>query len=584
MQRIGTRARFVMIREVFVFMKKRLFGAAALILGLSVFTSALAAPSPKGNATTGTTQQAVTASAAPASSGGADEGTEQSAEDGSGTETQDAGSDGASDDSGTSGTSDVSGMPETADGNTETQEEQTGSGSGTASGGGSDTVYIEDDSLTQPDIQYAQAALLMDMKSGRLLYGKNIDERLYPASLTKMMTGIIALETGNMADVVSASYEAIAPITLEDSQMGILTGEELTMEQLVNGLLIHSANDAANVIAVHLGGSLQAFVDTMNAKAAELGMTNTHFANPCGTHDDNHYTTARDMAILAQYAMQNEAFRNIVKTVTYKIAPTNKYTSERILVNTNLFLSTIRSLQHYYPPCTGIKTGHTSQSGYCLVAAAQYNGTDLLSIVMKCPNTNDNEGAYSYIDARELFDFGFDNYVSQPIAAPGDIVADSKVKEAKNDTRVALTVETNVDALIPSNVDKAAEVITNVNLPEEIYAPVTKGDILGTVTYTYKGTQIGTSNLVATNDVERNEILHFLNLILRIITSPFFFIPVIVIILVLIFAASKKKKRDRQKRIQQLKKKKRTQTDKSSAARAQRLSDDIRSDNSRYTK
>ncbi len=562
-------------------MNKRLLGALALILGLSMFSSALAAPSPKGSANTGTTQQgaAVSATAAPQAETSSTEAPSDTSAANSGDITQNTES--SSPDTDESSTDDTSGnTTNDTSGSAASDTSSNTSGAQTSS----DTVYIEDDSLTPPDVQYAESALLMDMQSGRLLYGKNIDERLYPASLTKMMTGIIALETGNMSDVVSASYEAIAPITLEDSQIGILTGEELTFEQLVNAMLIHSANDAANVIAVHLGGSLQGFVDIMNNKAAELGMTNTHFANPCGSHDDSHYTTARDMAILAQYAMQNETFRNIVKTVTYKIAPTNLYTSERTLVNTNLFLSTIRSLEHYYPPCTGIKTGHTSQSGYCLVSSAEYNDTELLSVVMNCPNTNDNEGAYSYIDSRTLFDFGFDNYVSQPIAAPGDIVSDSKVLEAKGDTRVALTVETNVNALVPSNVDSAAEIITNINIPDELYAPITKGDIIGTVTYTYKGTQIGTSNLVATNDVERNEILHVLNLILRIITSPFFFIPAIVIILVLIAANAKKKKRDRQKRIQQLKKKKRTPPDKSSAARAQRLSDDIRSDNSRYTK
>lgn len=536
-------------------MKKKLFSMLILsaVLSASVFSSVFAAPSAKksGQATTGVTQQATSAPQ--------DTQTQQTAEPTATTQAQ-SGEESGSDSSGESTQSDVS-------------QSQTGS----------DTVYIEDDSLTPPNVQYAESALLMDMQSGRLLYGKNIDEKLYPASITKIMTGILAIEMGNMSDVVTASYEAIKPITLEDSHMGILVGEELTFEQLVTGMLVHSANDAANVIAVHLGGSLQGFVDMMNNKAAELGMTNTHFMNPCGIHDDNHYTTARDMAILAQYAMQNEQFRDIVKMSVYKIPPTNKYTSERVLVNTNLFLSTIRSVQHYYPPCTGIKTGHTSQSGYCLVSSAEYNNTNLLAIVMKCPNQNDNEKAYSYIDSKELFNFGFDNYVNQVVATPGDIVSDSKVKEAKGDTRVALTVETDVHALVPSNVDRAAEVITNINIPDVLYAPISKGDIIGTVTYTYKGTQIGTANLVATNDVQRNEILHIVNLIFKIISSPFFFIPVIVLILIILAASAQKKKRDRQKRIQQMKKQKQMTPDRN-ASRAQRLSEETRGDNSRYTK
>ncbi len=464
----------------------------------------------------------------------------------------------------------------------QSQETSTDTGVSVTNSSNSPTEYIEDDALTPPAVEYAKSALLMDMNSGRLLYGKNIDERRYPASITKIMTGILALEMGNMEEVVTASYEAIKPITLEDSHMGILIGEELTMEQLITGMLVHSANDASNVIAVHLAGSLEAFAEIMNTKAAELGMTNTHFVNACGIHDDNHYTTARDMAVLSQYAMKNERFREIVKMPIYKIAPTNKYTRERILVNTNLFLGTSRSVHHYYPPCNGIKTGHTSQSGYCLVSSARYNDTELLAIVLDCKNENDNEKAYSYIDSKSLFTFGFDNYVNQIVATPGDIVSDSKVKEAKADTRVALTVETAVNALVPTNVDRAAEIITNINIPDELYAPINKGDILGNVTYTYKGTQIGTANLIAINDVQRNEILHFINLILRIITSPFFFIPVIIIVCVIIFANSQKKKRERRKRINQLRNQKKSAPDRN-GVRAQKLNEDSKNDNSRYT-
>ena len=130
-----------------------------------------------------------------------------------------------------------------------------------------DGVTMEDPSLTPPNVQYAQSALLMDMASGRVLYSKNLDEKVYPASTTKIMTAILALEMGNMDDTVTATYDALKSITLEDSHMGILTGEELTLDQLVKGMLVYSANDAANVIAIHIAGSLDAFVDLMNQKA-----------------------------------------------------------------------------------------------------------------------------------------------------------------------------------------------------------------------------------------------------------------------------------------------------------------------------
>lgn len=493
------------------------------------------------------------------------------------------------------------------DSNDENNEENNDEADNTDSGAAEDTasaspspapslgqgITMEDSALTPPDIKYAQSALLMDTASGRVLYSKNIDDRVFPASTTKIMTGILALEMGNMNDTVTANYDALKSITLEDSHMGILIGEELTMDQLVKGMLIYSANDAANVIAIQLAGSIDAFVEIMNKKAQELGMTGTHFVNPCGSHDDNHYTTARDLAILSKYAMQNEQFREIVKMPIYKIPATNKYATERILVNTNLFLGTSRSTYYYYPPAIGIKTGHTSQAGYCLVSAASYSNTELLAIVMNCANVDTKEQAYSYIDSKTLFDFGFDHYQSQVLASAGDIVYDSKVYEAKNDIRVALTVENDVSALIPNTEGSLEEITPNVNIPEQIDAPVHKGDTIGTVTYSYKGIEVGSANLIATNDVERNHLLHVFHLIIGIITSPFFFVPIIMLILIILFARQRKKKRERQKRIQQLKRNRQhnhpenetgTRTPNRNASRTERIDRETKGSNSRYRK
>ena len=454
-------------------------------------------------------------------------------------------------------------------------------------------ITMEDPTLTPPSVSHAQSALLMDMDSGRVLYSKNLDERVFPASITKIMTCILALENGNMTDTVSASYEALKPITLEGSAIGILLGEELTLEQLLYGMMVQSANDAANVIAVHIAGSMDAFVEMMNNKAQELGMTGTHFMNPCGAHDDNHYTTARDIAILSKYAMKNDTFRELVKTVIYKIPPTAKYSQERTLVNTNLFLSTIRSTYHLYPPAIGIKTGHTSQAGYCLAAAASYNDTELLAIVMNCPNTDERAGAYSYTDSKELFDFGFNNYVHQSLATVGDIINDSKVYEAKDDMRVALTVDADVSALI-SNKAGSADLIRPVyDMPEQINAPIAKGDTIGTVTYYYNDIPVGAANLVATNDVERNNLLHIFHMILKVVTSPFFFIPVIILILIMMYARHRKKKLERQRRIQQLKRQRShnypdnetgTRTPNRNASRTERNQRGTKGENSRYRK
>lgn len=392
----------------------------------------------------------------------------------------------------------------------------------------------------------AEAALLMDMKTGRILYAKNETERLYPASTTKILTAIIALENGTLSDVVTASNEAIDPITIEDSHMGILRGEQLTMEQLLNGMLIYSANDAANCIAVHIGGSLSNFAQMMNDKAKEIGAVNSHFVNAHGFHHDEHYTTASDLAVIAQYAMTIPKFREIVATPRYDIPPTNKCTTQRFLSTTNHLISKIRSTQYYYEPAIGIKTGHTSQAGNCLVAAAEKDGTEFLTVVMKSPTENGQ--TYSFVDTRALFDYGFQHYQYQTVAAVNDVIADSAVYEAKNATRVALTVAADVGALLPVGIDVKTAITSNTTLKENIKAPIVKGDLLGTVTYTYQGEQIASTDLVAANDVEKDWFLTAIHIIIRVLTSPFFIIPVILLIILLIIINYRRRKRRKNRR------------------------------------
>lgn len=413
-------------------------------------------------------------------------------------------------------------------------------------------IYMEDPSLTAPDTSNAGAVLLMDMNSNRVLYSKNADQKMYPASTTKMMTAILALESDKMGDTVTATYEALESITLEDSHMGILIGEVLTMEDLVNSTLIYSANDAANVIAVHVGGTLPDFVDMMNAKAQELGLTNTHFVNACGVHDDDHYTTATDLAKLAKYCMQNEKFREIVKKPTYHIDPTNKYTQNRDLPATNLFLSAARSAHHVYAPCTGIKTGTTDAAGHCLVSSARYNDMELLSVVLKASDWDVNAGAYSYTISRAMFDFGFNNYESGVLASPGTVVADSKVYEAKRDQRVTLTVENEIYAIIPKGKDISSEITMEVEIEENVSAPITKGEVLGQVVYKYKDGEIARANLLAANDVELNMVLHIFHIIIKFLTHPLFLIPVAIILIALLIHRSKKAKAERRRKLHQI--------------------------------
>lgn len=396
---------------------------------------------------------------------------------------------------------------------------------------------------------HAGAAILADMASGKILFSKNPNERVYPASTTKILTGIIVLENAQLDDTVVATSEALESITNKHSHMGILVGEELTVEQLLYGMLVYSANDAANVLAVHVAGSIDAFVQKMNDKAAELGANNTHFSNPHGFHDDTHYTTAADLLLIARYAMQNEKFREIVKTDMYTIPATNKYKETRYLSSTNHLISRRRYSNYYYDKAIGIKTGFTDEAGSCLVSAAVSGDTELISIVMKCANsTLVQNGAYSFVDSKELLEYGFTNFKHITIAAAGDIVSDSSVYEAQDNIRVAMTVENNISNILPidyNSNDITSEITYN---SKKISAPISKGDILGKITYKYNGEEIGTTQLVATNDVRKDYIIATIHLILKIIFNPIFIILFAAIVILRIRAVVIRNKRRRKRR------------------------------------
>ena len=407
----------------------------------------------------------------------------------------------------------------------------------------SDTATEEEDDSPAP---HAKAALLIDMKSGKVLFSKNESAKMYPASTTKILTAIVTLENANLEDIVVAQTEAISPITNQHSHMGILIGEELSVEQLLYGMLVYSANDAANVLAVHTAGSIEAFCEKMNAKAKELGAKNTHFTNPHGFHDDNHYTTAEDIALIAKYAMQNEKFREIVSTAMYTIEPTNKYKEIRYLSNTNHLVSNRRTYEYYYKKATGIKTGFTDEAGSCLVSSAKDGETEFLAVVMNCENaTLTSQGAYSFVDSKKLLQYGFENYKYTTIVTTEDIVADSAVYESKNNVRIALTPETPISALLPKGIN-LEEIEMRTLLNEKIAAPIEKGEILGTVECVYNGEVVGTANLAALNDVKRDYIITVIHIFVKIITNPVFIIVVLLLLFMIIRA---KKIRNRKRRI-----------------------------------
>lgn len=376
----------------------------------------------------------------------------------------------------------------------------------------------------------AEAAIVLDSNSGDIIYALDSDKKMYPAGTSNIMTAIIALENSNLADICKVTQEALSNVTYDQPQLGMLVGEEYTVEQLLHAIILNSNNDAANTLAISISGSIDAFVQKMNEKAAELGMTNTNFANPTGLQNENHYTTAGDLAKLAVYAMKNPSYAKIAATQKYVFPATNLRSSEKTILSTNHLVSRYKYPYHYYANATGIKSGNSTDAGYCLAASAVKGKMNIVSVIMGAKNEDAKDKAYSFVDTKAIFDYVFENYQTILLAKHGDVVHDSKVDEAKNSTRLALTVDEDVYVTMKKTADP--DIITNeVNLTAETKAPIKQGDLFGTVTYSYNGTELKTMHLIAANEVKRDFILHMINSVLG-----FIFHPVVLIILILVIA------------------------------------------------
>ncbi len=247
----------------------------------------------------------------------------------------------------------------------------------------------------------AEAAILMDFNTDTILYSKNIHEQLYPASTTKMMTALLTIENTSMDEIVTFSHEAIHNVDSDSSRIGIDVGEQLTVEQCLYGLMLGSANEVAYALAEHVAGSLDAFVDMMNERAAALGCNNTHFINANGLPNEDHYTCAYDLALIAKECYRNEAFANISGTRNYTIPATNIQSEERIMDNHHLM---VQGFRYEYNGFIGGKTGYTKDARQTLVSCAERNGMRLICVIMK------EESPDQFIDTQKLFDYGFDGF------------------------------------------------------------------------------------------------------------------------------------------------------------------------------
>ena len=379
----------------------------------------------------------------------------------------------------------------------------------------------------------SEAAILIETNSQIVLYEKNSKEKMYPASTTKIMTAILVIENCNLDDIVTVSANSLKAIPDGYVVGGIYEGEQLTVSDLLYELLLKSANDVAVVLAEHVSGSVENFAKLMNEKAKELGCTNTNFVNPNGIHDENHYSTADDLSIIAKYCMKNETFRKIVSTPKASLPKTNKYNfTDRTFSNTNELI--IPNGKYYYEYATGIKTGYTKEAKSCLIASAEKDDMSLISVVLG-GNSSTNGKDTRFVDTTTLFEYGLNNFKHTEFKKANEFITTIEIENATKETKeLQLKIKDSLEALHTKDFD-FENLKPQITLNDNILAPIEKDTVLGTVSYEVDGITYK-SELLANSNVEKQT--YYLIFIIAGIS-----ILIFVIIIVLIIKTLTKKKR-----------------------------------------
>lgn len=364
-----------------------------------------------------------------------------------------------------------------------------------------------------PDI-LAKAALLVDANTGEVVYAKNEHQELYPASLTKIMTALLTLEAVDagkltMDQPLTATATALSSLSSDGSSAGIKVGETMPVRDLLYCMLVVSANEACDVLAEAVSGSVNAFVSAMNDKAAELGCENTHFANPNGLHDPQHYTSAWDMYLITKAAMEYPDFMTICDTAAITIPATNM-SGERNLYTTNHLLSNWRVIGYRNTEAHGIKTGSTDAAGYCLVSSAVRADRQLISVVLGAELMETEDGdtrVGSFIETSRLFDWGFDNFTTKTVLTEDEMIQEVPVALSKEAGYVVVHPAYTAEAVLPSDLEPEALQRTVTLTSDVVDAPVAAGQELGAITLSYDGVDYVTVPLLAVTDVSASRFL-----------------------------------------------------------------------------
>ena len=378
----------------------------------------------------------------------------------------------------------------------------------------SDSLYENDEIAEEPRVTFeyikneqqtpentpvigCKAAYLADPVSGKIFYEKNAHEKMYPASTTKILTALLVLENCDPDDIVTVSQHAIDLKPVGYSSANLKAGEKLSVYTLLQALLIPSANEAAYALAEHVSGSVESFAALSNKRAKELGCESLHFVNPNGVHDDNHYCSAYDLYLIARECRKYDVFNEIVNTRQFTVPATDIYPrNDRTYANTNELILPLSG--NYYPRCNGIKTGHTTPAGECLVSSSTEDNLNLICVVLGGRIIGGVNERFS--DTKKLIDFVYDNYSRKLIADKSKPLTEINIENAVKDTpTLNVVLQTDIVTVAPNETDEN-NVITQISLPENLKAPIHENQVVGTVTYRADG-MIYKTNLVAGNEI-----------------------------------------------------------------------------------
>lgn len=339
----------------------------------------------------------------------------------------------------------------------------------------------------------ARAAVVMDVKSGRVLYSKNMSEKLPMASTTKIMTTLVAVESGRLDEIVKVSRRAAA---VEGSSIYLREGEKHPVEDLLYAIMLRSGNDASTAVAEHLGGTVENFVTMMNEKAKAIGALNTHFVNPHGLDANGHYTTAYDLALITAYALRNPKFAEIVRTKKRTIEGPPDVNWDRTMVNKNKML-------WQFDGGDGVKTGYTGKAGRCLVSSATRDGMHLVAVVLNC--------GPMWEDSSALLEYGFKNYAYEKLVNKDEIY---NVVEVKNGKEKFVPVKPSEDFSIPLRQNEKESVRIKSTIKHKAEAPLKRGDKAGTLEIYLEDKLIGAVPLEYDGSVESSSPAYYLKKIL----------------------------------------------------------------------